>query len=108
MKAWNRIAWDILLVVLGAVLCVGLLDGLSIGIGGEPAQAQKAQGASSRAGGEEETGPDEVAMGWPQPLGHPGFTWGAERGVFAETLNRIYIANRVELPIPEKAPESYT
>jgi DNA-binding beta-propeller fold protein YncE len=104
MKKRNRIAWDILFVLVGGILCMGLIDGgLSL-----LAQAQKAQSASSRVGGEDETGPYDVATGWPQPLGHPGWTWGSQGGVFAETPNRIYIANRGELPIPEKAPEGYT
>jgi sugar lactone lactonase YvrE len=58
-------------------------------------------------GGEDETGPYEVAIGWPQPLGHPGWTWGSQGGVFAESPNRIYILQRgelPELPIPGKAP----
>jgi hypothetical protein len=59
-------------------------------------------------GGENETGPYDVAEGWPQPLGHSGRTWGSQGGVFAETPNRIYILQRGELPIPEKAPEGYT
>jgi sugar lactone lactonase YvrE len=59
-------------------------------------------------GGENETGPYEVAVGWPQPLGHPGWTWGSQGGVFAESPNRIYILQRGELPIPEKAPAGYT
>jgi hypothetical protein len=59
-------------------------------------------------GGEDETGPYDVVVGWPQPLGHPGWTWGSQGGVFAETPNRIIILQRGELPIPEKAPEGYT
>ncbi len=59
-------------------------------------------------GGEEETGPYEVVEGWPHPLGHPGWTWGSQGGVFAESPDRIYVANRGELPVPEKAPEGYT
>ncbi|PYU19723.1 MAG: hypothetical protein DMG32_23895 [Acidobacteria bacterium] len=95
MKKRNRIAWDILFVLVGGVLCMGLIDGSLSSLGGTPAQAQKAQAASqSRVGGEDETGPYEVATGWPQPLGHPGYTWGSQGGVFAESPNRIYIANR--------------
>jgi len=59
-------------------------------------------------GGEEETGPYEAVPGWPHPLGHQGFTWGSQGGVFAESPNRVYIVQRGELPIPEKAPEGYT
>ena len=99
MKVRNRIASDIFFVLVGGLLCVGLIDGSLSSV----AQAQKTQSASqTRVGGEDETGPYEVANGWPRPLGHPGWTWGSQGGVFAETPNRIYIANRGELPIPEK------
>jgi DNA-binding beta-propeller fold protein YncE len=64
--------------------------------------------AAQEKGGENETGPYDVAVGWPQPLGHPGWTWGSQGGVFAESPNRIYILQRGELPIPEKAPAGYT
>jgi DNA-binding beta-propeller fold protein YncE len=59
-------------------------------------------------GGEEETGPYEVVDGWPHPLGHPGWTWGSQGGVFAESPDRIFVLNRGELPVPDKAPEGYT
>jgi DNA-binding beta-propeller fold protein YncE len=59
-------------------------------------------------GGEEETGPYEVVDGWPHPLGHPGWTWGSQGGVFAETPDRIFVLNRGELPVPDKAPAGYT
>ena len=111
MKKRTGIAWNTIFVLAGGVLCIGLLaSGLSLFFGGSLAHAQKARGASSqsRVGGEDETGPYDVATGWPQPLGHPGWIWGSQGGVFAETPDRIYIANRGELPIPEKAPEGYT
>src|SRR5207302_1396757 len=107
MKKRTGIAWKTIFVLAGGVLCIGLLaSGLSLFFGGSLAHAQKARGASSqsRVGGEDETGPYDVATGWPQPLGHPGWIWGSQGGVFAETPDRIYIANRGELPIPEKAP----
>jgi hypothetical protein len=59
-------------------------------------------------GGEPETGPYTVVEGWPKPLGHSGWTWGSQGGVFAETPDRIYLLQRGELPIPPKAPEGYT
>ena len=57
-------------------------------------------------GGQEEFGPYEVVENWPQPL--PGseneaWTWGSTGGVFAETPNRIWIAQRGQLPLPEGA-----
>jgi DNA-binding beta-propeller fold protein YncE len=59
-------------------------------------------------GGEQETGPYEVVEGWPHPLGHPGWTWGSQGGVFAQSPDRIFVLNRGELPVPDKAPEGYT
>ena len=113
MKKRTGIAWNSIFVLAGGVLCIGVLvGGLSLFFGGSLAYAQKARGVSSlssqRVGGEDETGPYDVATGWPQPLGHSGWTWGSQGGVFAESPDRIYIANRGELPIPEKAPEGYT
>lgn len=110
MKKRTGIAWNTRFAFIGGILCIGLIaGGLSLFLGASPAQAQKPQGMlPGQVGGEDETGPYEVAMGWPQPLGHAGYTWGSQGGVFAESPNRIYIANRGELPIPEKAPEGYT
>jgi len=82
-----RNAVGILILLAGALWCVA---------------------SAPEKGGENETGPYEVVAGWPQPLGHPGWTWGSQGGVFAESPNRIYILQRGELPIPEKAPAGYT
>src|SRR5438309_2347802 len=47
-------------------------------------------------GGDDRTGPYDVVAGWPQPLAlaKPGYIWGSTGGIFAETPNRIFIANR--------------
>jgi len=53
-------------------------------------------------GGEDETGPYDVVTDWPKPQAtHVGFTWGSTAGIFVESPNRIYIAQRGELPLPE-------
>ena len=57
-------------------------------------------------GGENETGPYEVVTGWPKPLGHPGWTWGSQGGVFAENPNRIILLQRGELPVPRRRPRA--
>ena len=38
-------------------------------------------------GGDDRTGPYDVAQGWPQPLAFakPGYIWGSTGGIFAET-----------------------
>jgi DNA-binding beta-propeller fold protein YncE len=91
------------------LLAAGLLTtGVSMRMGVSFAQTKAKASAQNQAGGEDETGPYDVVADWPKPLGHPGWTWGSQGGVFAESPNRIYIANRGELPIPPKAPEGYT
>ena len=72
------------------------------------ALAQNKANSSPGKGGELETGPYEVVDGWPHSLGHAGWTWGSQGGVFAQNPDRIFVLNRGELPVPEKAPEGYT
>ncbi len=53
-------------------------------------------------------GPYQIVENWPRPLpdtrhAHDGWTWGSMGGVFAETPDRIWIAQRGELPLPEGA-----
>jgi hypothetical protein len=58
-------------------------------------------------GGEEETGPYEVVEKWPQPFARAGYIQGSQGGVFAETPNRIFLANRGELKLPDKLPPEF-
>lgn len=58
-------------------------------------------------GGEEETGPYDVVANWPQPWSPSGYIWGSQPGVFAESPNRIFIAARGELKLPEKLPRGF-
>jgi hypothetical protein len=56
-------------------------------------------------GGEDEFGPYEPVANWPQALagqipGSEGYTWGSTAGIFAETPNKIFIAQRGEIPLP--------
>jgi hypothetical protein len=63
-------------------------------------------------GGQEEFGPYELVENWPQPLPdesdgirHEGWTWGSVGAVYAETPDRIWIAQRGELPLsPDAKP----
>jgi len=54
------------------------------------------------------TGPYQVVENWPRPLpddrhSHDGWTWGSFGGVYAESPDRIWLAMRGELPLPEGA-----
>ena len=75
-----------------------------------PAAAIPAAAVSQEKGGQEEFGPYELVENWPQPLAdgpdgvkHDGWTWGSVGAVFAETPDRIWIAQRGELPLPPGA-----
>ena len=50
-------------------------------------------------------GPYQIVANWPKPLpdtrhSHNGWTWGSMGSVFAETPDRIWVAQRGELPLP--------
>jgi hypothetical protein len=74
-------------------------------------QARSLQAAQAREkGGQEEFGPYEPVENWPLPLQdgpdgikHAGWTWGSVGAVYAETPDRIWIAQRGELPLPPGA-----
>ena len=66
--------------------------------------------ANQERGGQEEFGPYELVENWLQPLPdgpdgikHEGWTWGSVGAIFAETPDRIWIAQRGELPLPKDA-----
>jgi NHL repeat len=77
---------------LAAVLTAGLLA--------SPALLQE-------KGGEEETGPYAVVENWPAPWAQKGYIWGSQPGVFAQTPNRIFIAARGELKLPDTLPRGF-
>jgi sugar lactone lactonase YvrE len=73
----------------------------------QPAQAQTKSASAFPAvpgekGGEDMTGPYAPDPDWPKPLsslpGHEKWTWGAVEGVYAESPDRVFIAQRGELP----------
>jgi hypothetical protein len=66
--------------------------------------------AAVEKGGQEEFGPYDPVEDWLKPLAdeadgvsHQGWTWGSVGAVYAETPDRIWIAQRGELPLPTGA-----
>ncbi len=82
-----------------------LVSVIAWGLFSAPVLAQE-KGAQEK-GGEDETGPYNVVAGFPKPIAPKGYTWGSQAGVFAETPNRIFIANRGELLLPAIMPPGY-
>ena len=82
---------------------LALVTTLALGSFSAPALLQE-------KGGDDRTGPYDVVAGWPPPLAlaKPGYIWGSTGGIFAESPDRIFIANRGELKLPEKLPPNFT
>jgi len=76
------------------------------------ASLQQRNGSISVKGGVGDiTGEYEIPdANWPQwahPYPKPGFIWGSQGGVFAESPDRVYLANRGELKLPDKIPNGF-
>src|SRR5687768_9511506 len=52
--------------------------------------------------------PYTVARGWQKPFAEPGFAFGGNSGVFAESPDRIFIAQRGEFRLPTPIPPEYS
>jgi NHL repeat len=51
--------------------------------------------------------PYDVVRGWHKPFSEPGFTFGGNSGVFAESPNRIFVAQRGEYRLPNPVPPAF-
>src|SRR5437016_13444089 len=95
---------------------IALIVVFAIGLLSVPARTQQPQierdaglgllSSNSQKGGEDETGPYEVVAKWPQPFARPGYIQGSQGGVFAESPNRIFMANRRAPKAPGKLPNN--
>jgi hypothetical protein len=52
--------------------------------------------------------PYNVIRYWQKPFSEPGFAFGGNSGVFAESPDRIFILQRGETRLPDPLPDSYT
>jgi hypothetical protein len=52
--------------------------------------------------------PYEVVRGWHKPFAEPGFAFGGNSGVFAESPNRIFVAQRGEARLPDPVPAGFS
>ena len=51
--------------------------------------------------------PYTIVEGWHKPFAPPGYAFGGNSGLFAETPDRILVAQRGEYRLPDPVPESY-
>lgn len=77
---------------------------------GEGTDSGASTALQQEEGGQEEFGHYEPVEGWPKPLPdeadgvtHDGWTWGSQAAIYAETPDRIWVAQRGERPLPPEA-----
>ena len=101
----------IALLGMGVFFVLGFVAGNRL----TPVRGQTKPGAGFAAvpgakGGEDITGPYDAVADWPKPLsqlpGHENWTWGAVEGIFAESPNRVFIAQRGEEPLLKRPPQT--
>jgi DNA-binding beta-propeller fold protein YncE len=97
-------------IAIGLALGVGVAIGVAGGsrLMSPSAEAQTATAPTSFSavpgaiGEQDVSGPYEVQQGWPKDLstlpGHEKWTYGAARGIFAESPNRVFLLGGGELP----------
>jgi hypothetical protein len=51
--------------------------------------------------------PYQVIRGWHKPFAEPGYAFGGNSGVFAESPNRIFVAQRGEAKLPDPVPANF-
>jgi len=88
-------------------LVVTLAASFALGLHAGPAFLQSRGGGHGVHGGEDETGPYELARNWPQPFARQGYVWGSQGGVLADTPDRIFLLNRGELKRPADVPADF-
>jgi DNA-binding beta-propeller fold protein YncE len=59
-------------------------------------------------GGNDATGQYEVVANWPKSWAPPGYTWGSHSGVAVESPNRIFLAVRGVIKLPDTLPPTFT
>jgi hypothetical protein len=73
-----------------------------------PAQGQgRGQQPAPQATGPVGPSPYEVVRGWHKPFSEPGYAFGGNSGIFAESPNRIFIAQRGEAKLPNPVPPNF-
>jgi hypothetical protein len=71
------------------------------------APALLAQAAKAVISGPVGPSPYNIVRGWHKPFAEPGFAFGGNSGVFAESPNRIFVAQRGEAKLPDPIPPAF-
>ncbi len=84
-----------------ALLASALVAGVSVGLTGQTTASRVIMGPNVGPS------PYTVVRGWQKPFAREGFAFGGNSGVFAESPNRIFIAQRGETRLPQPVPKEF-
>ena len=87
---------------LGALLAIGLVT-----VSCAPDAPQEAPTPTPAAAGTVGPSPYDVIGGWHEPFAGPGYAFGGNSGVFAESPDRIFVAQRGETRLPSPIPAEF-
>jgi hypothetical protein len=73
-------------------------------VGASGLRAQSRQGVIS---GPQGPSPYDIVRYWHKPFAEPGFAFGGNSGVFAESPNRLFVAQRGEFKLPDPIPAGF-
>jgi NHL repeat len=76
-------------------------------VAGTTTVAMYAQSPQAVISGPVGPSPYDVVRSWHQPFSKPGFAFGGNSGVFAETPNRLLVAQRGEYRLPDPVPAGF-
>ena len=76
-------------------------------VAGAMTAAMYAQSPQAVISGPVGPSPYDVVRSWHQPFSKPGFAFGGNSGVFAETPDRILVAQRGEFRLPDPVPSGF-
>jgi hypothetical protein len=80
---------------------------LAVALAAISAASIRAQSPRAVISGPVGSSPYDVIRGWHKPFSEPGFAFGGNSGVFAESPDRIFIAQRGEFRLPDPVPPGF-
>src|SRR4029078_12740700 len=92
--------------VLAILLCVAAVATLTAQTPAQPAAGLPSPSKAVISGPVGQS-PYDVVRGWHKPFAAPGFAFGGNSGVFAESPNRIFVAQRGEFRLPHPLPQGF-
>ena len=103
MRTRGRMPLTIGAIALAVAIAVAGLETVRAQTAQQAAAPQALPPGSAPAG----PSPYSVVRGWHKPFSEPGFAFGGNSGVFVESPDRIFVAQRGETKLPDPIPANF-